>query len=138
MGINDCWRWIFSYIYIYLKFFSQIPCFLKNKSPKKEVKQIIKNRHTCSQFQRQSLIFYFHIFEYCQIWLDILMDCQLINIMKLRKKMLMVIDPFGKCYTFIHWKHGFCLKTSLSRVDGMPRWDICFWAAQILFSSRSG
>jgi hypothetical protein len=67
-----------------LKFFSQIPSLLKNKSQKKELKQIIKNRYNCLQYQRQSLlIFYFHVFEYCQIWLNVLMHCQLSNIMKL-------------------------------------------------------
>jgi hypothetical protein len=55
------------------------------KTPKKN--KIAKNRHNCYNIKGCLRLFYFNIFEYCQIWLNVLMDDRhLSNITKLKKK----------------------------------------------------
>jgi hypothetical protein len=55
------------------------------KTPK--INKIAQNRHNCYNMKGCLRLFYFKKFEYCQIWLNILMDdCHLSNITKLKKK----------------------------------------------------
>jgi hypothetical protein len=60
------------------------------KSQKKKFKnKIIKNHHNCLEYKRLLKIFLFFYFEYCQIWLNMLMDhCLVRNTTKLKNKTL--------------------------------------------------
>ncbi len=71
----------------------EIPCFLEKKKPQKENwKKITKNCQNYLQHERMLKNFLLSYFEYCQIWLSILMDdCHLSNVTKLgefKKKMI--------------------------------------------------
>jgi hypothetical protein len=61
--------------------------FFKHSPRKKKFTKIVKFYHNCLQDDKVLKIFLLSYFEYCQIWLIILLvECHLSNITKLKKK----------------------------------------------------
>jgi hypothetical protein len=81
----------FIFIKMWKIFLKRILChkvFFKHSPPKKKFNYLQKSSnfyHNCLQYDKVLKIFLLSYFEYCQIWLNILLvECHLSNITKLK------------------------------------------------------